>query len=186
MGLPEGANMEGFKGILNPFGAFLVFIFEKIKKEELIMATKKLIGVTFGILVISAWILGAVVQVGAETLKGRNVLTTTKYEQISVSDEPGHVLAILIREGLAFFENGEIAKMRNHSILDTTPGKDSQAINYNIFTYEDGSTVVTRTQRLLVPDKSGNFSAKTIGKIIKPESGAKTMNKLYRHIVRKY
>jgi hypothetical protein len=131
------------------------------------MATKKLMWVLFGILVISAWILGSVVQVGAETLKGRIVLTTTKYEEISVSDEPGHVLAIRIREGLAFFENGEIAKMRNHSIFDTTPGKDSQSINYNIFTFEDGSTVVTRTQRLMVPDKSGNFSAKLTGELIK-------------------
>ena len=131
------------------------------------MTTRKSIWVLFGILVIPIWILGSAIQVGAEMLKGRNVLTTTKYEEIAVSDESGHVLAILISEGLAFFENGEIAKMRNHRILDTTPGKDSQSISYNIFTFEDGSTVVTRTQRLMVPDKSGNFSAKVTGGLIK-------------------
>jgi hypothetical protein len=131
------------------------------------MATKNSMWVLFGILVISAWILGSTVQAGAETMKGRTVLTATKDERIPVNDEPRHVLGMQILEGLAFFENGEIAKVRTHSIFDTIPGKGAQAINYNIFTFEDGSTVVNRTQRLMVSDQSGNFSAKNTSEFIK-------------------
>jgi hypothetical protein len=131
------------------------------------MATKKLMCVLFGVLVISACVLGSVIQAGAETLKGRTVITATKDERIPVNDEPGHELGMQILEGLAFFENGEIAKMRTHSIFDRMPEKGAQAINYNIFTFEDGSTVVNRTQRLMVRDQSGNFSAKNTSEFIK-------------------
>ena len=131
------------------------------------MATKKSMWVLFGILVISAWVLGFAVQAGAETMKGRTATTVTKNENIPVGDEEGHVVGLQITQGLAFFENGEIAKMRAHSLLDSTTGKGSQMIVYNIFTFEDGSTIVTRNQRLMVADQSGNLSAKTTIELIK-------------------
>ena len=93
------------------------------------MATKKSMWLLFSILVISAWVLGSVIQAGAETLKCRTATTLTKDEKIAVSDEEGHVLGVQILQGLAFFENGEIAKVRTHSIFDTIPGKGAQAIN---------------------------------------------------------
>ena len=131
------------------------------------MAMKKSMWVLFGILVISAWVLGSAIQVGAETMKGKVAITVTKEETIPVNDEPGHILGIRILEGLTFFENGEIAKMRSHSVFDFIPGKGSQSINYNIWTFDDGSTIENRTQRLTVPDQSGNFSAKNTSEIIK-------------------
>jgi hypothetical protein len=131
------------------------------------MATRISIGVLFGILVISAWVLGSGIQAGAETLKGRSVMTETKDEHISVNDEPGHVLGVQITEGLATFENGEIAKIKNHNIYDIIPGKVAQAIIYTIWTFEDGSTVVTRTQRLMVSDPDGKLSAKNTTELIK-------------------
>ena len=131
------------------------------------MATKKSMWVLFGILVISAWVLGSVIQAGAETMKCRTADTATKDERIPVGDEEGHVLGLQIMEGLAFFENGEIAKVRSHAISDTIPGKGGQAIGYSIFTFEDGSTIVTRFQRLMVRDESGNLSAKNTSELIK-------------------
>ena len=53
------------------------------------MATKKSMWVLFGILVISAWIFGSVIQAGAETMKYRTALTSTKHETIPVGDEEG-------------------------------------------------------------------------------------------------
>ena len=131
------------------------------------MATRKSRWILFGILVIMVWILGAAIQVGAETLKWRTAATVTKDENISVSDEKGHILGVQILQGLAFFENGEIAKYRSHAISDTRPGKGGQAITYQIYTFEDGSTIVNRTQRLMVADESGNYSAKSTIEIIK-------------------
>jgi hypothetical protein len=131
------------------------------------MGTKKSMWVFIGILVISVWVLGSAIQAGAETLKGRLAMTVTKDESIPVNDEEGHVLGVQIQEGLTFFENGEIAKIRNYNVYDLIPGKGSQSINYNIWTFEDGSTVVNRAQRLMVPDKSGNLSTKVTSELIK-------------------
>jgi hypothetical protein len=128
------------------------------------MATKKSVWVLFGILVISAWILGSVIQAGAETMKCRIATTTTKDESVSVGDEEGHSLHLLITEGLAFFENGEIAKVIAHVLNDRISGKGGQSIGYTIYTFEDGSTIVQRFQRLLV---SGDLSAKVTGELIK-------------------
>src|SRR5271157_3509945 len=131
------------------------------------MATKKSMWVLFGVLMISAWVLGSAIQAGAETLKCRTATTATKDVRIAVSDEEGHVLGLTILQGLAFFENGEIAKLRSHAISDTIPGKGGQAITYHIYTFDDGSTFVVRKQRLMVADKSGNLDAKLTTEIIK-------------------
>jgi hypothetical protein len=127
------------------------------------MATKKSMCVLFGTLVISAWVLGSAIQARAETMKCRIATTTTKDESVPVSDEEGHSLHLLITEGLAFFENGEIAKVRSHNLSDSIPGKGPQVIGYTIYTFEDGSTIVQRFQRLMVDDKS----AKATGELIK-------------------
>ena len=119
------------------------------------MATKKSIWVLFGILVISAWVLGSAIQAGAETMKLRNAGAVTKVETIPVSDEEGHALGVQVGEGLGFFETGEIAKMRAHSLYDLIPGKGTQMIGYTIYTFDDGSTIVTRFQKLLDFDPSG-------------------------------
>jgi hypothetical protein len=131
------------------------------------MATKKSMFVLAAILVISAWGLGSVTRAGAETLKGKSVLTSTKFEQIQVNDVPGHFLGMQILEGLSFFENGEIVQVRTHSIFDFMPGKGGQAISYNTWTFEDGSTVVNRTERSMVPDKNGILSAKVTSEFLK-------------------
>ncbi len=131
------------------------------------MTTRKSMWLLFGVFIISASFLGFVTHTGAETLKGRAISTEIKGEHISVDDEPGHVLGIQITEGLASFENGEIAKIKNHVIYDFIPEKGSQAIIYTIWTFEDGSTVVSRSQRLMTSDTSGSFSGKNTTELIK-------------------
>ena len=122
------------------------------------MVTKRSIWLLFGILMISAWVLGSVMPGQAETMKCRTSGIVTKDETISVGYEEGHVLGLQITEGLAFFENGEIAAIRSHLVYDryerVVPGKSSQAIGYTIFTFEDGSTIVQRFQRLQGSDKT--------------------------------
>ena len=131
------------------------------------MATKKSIRVLFGILMISACILGSTILAGAEMMKCKNVATAIKDERIPVSDEEGHSLGVQIMEGLAFFENGEIARIRFHTIFDYIQGKGTQAIGYTIYTFEDGSTFVARFQRIMVADQSGNYSAKSTSELTK-------------------
>ena len=178
MDVPERPNMKAPGGFNIPLGPFFsVFSYlpffintneiAKTKKEETIMATKKSMWVLLGILLISAWVHGSVTQAGAAALKGRSVVTVTKDEKIPVNDEPGHALGMQILEGLTLFENGEIAKTRGHAIVDSKLGKGAQAIAYGIYTFDDGSTIVSRTQRLMVPDQSGNFTAQSTSELIK-------------------
>ncbi len=130
------------------------------------MAIKNVMWVLFGILVASAWLLGSVTWTGAETMKCKNVATATKDERIPVGDEEGHNIALQIMEGLSYCENGEIAKVRHHALIDAMK-KGGQAIGYSILTFEDGSTIVVRFQRLMVRDESGAISAKASSDIIK-------------------
>jgi len=96
-------------------------------------------------------------------MKCRTAQTVTKNETIPVSDEEGRVLGVQITQGLAFFEKGEIAKLAVHVLNDSIPRKGVQVISYYIFTFEDGSTIVTRDQPLI----SGTGSAKVTGELIK-------------------
>ena len=126
------------------------------------MATKKSMCVLFGILVISAWVLGSTVQAGAETMKGRNIQTATKRETIAVGDEEGHILGLTIMQGLAFIENGEIAKVKSQVAGDYIPQKGGQLIGYTTYTFEDGATIVLRFQRLMNPDGSATAKSEIV------------------------
>jgi hypothetical protein len=68
-------------------------------------------------------------------MKCRSAFVATKDETIPVGDEEGRLFGLNIVEGLASFENGEIAKTRSNSIFDIIPGKGAQAIVYNFFTF---------------------------------------------------
>ncbi len=131
------------------------------------MATKKAMGILSGILVISVWILGSAIQVGAETLKCKNIATATKDERIPVGDQQGYMIGLQIMEGLAYCENGEIPKVRHHAVWDFEPGKGTQAMGYTIYTFEDGSTVVIKFQRLVSVGQSGALNATATSDVIK-------------------
>jgi 4-carboxymuconolactone decarboxylase len=131
------------------------------------MTIKKSVWVLFGILLISAWVLGSAIQAGAETMKCKSVQTTTKIERMEVGDEKGHLLALQRMEGLAYCENGEIAKMRSDNVSDFVPGKGVEALGYTFFTFEDGATIIVRFQRSVAFGQSAIGSAKASSEIIK-------------------
>ena len=123
--------------------------------------------VIVSIVVIGILFLGSVTGAGAETMKCRMVITETMDKRIPVVDQEGHVLGVHILEGLAFFERGEIAKVKIESVYDEIMGKTTQTIGYNIYTFEDGSTIMGRFQRLAVVDASGNLSYKGSTEFVK-------------------
>ena len=131
------------------------------------MTTKKSLWVFFGILVMSAWVLGLALQAGAETMKCKSIQTTTKMERMEVGDEKGHLLSLQRMEGLAYCENGEIAKMRSDNVNDFVPGKGVEALGYTFFTFEDGATIIVRFQRSVAFGQSAIGSAKSSSEIIK-------------------
>jgi hypothetical protein len=128
-----------------PLGAFLVFMFKKIKKEETIMATKKSMWVLFGILVISAWVLGSAIQAGAETMNYKFYTWVIKYEIVPVGDVEGHTVGFGMRGSFLVFENGEVAT--SNVVLTTDLIKGSGPfMQYVTIKFEDGSTIMVKSQ----------------------------------------
>ena len=130
------------------------------------MITKKSMCVLFGVLVISAWALGSAIQAGAETLKCKHSQTNTKIESMEVGDEEGHFIGVQRMEGLAYCENGEIARVRTDSTFDFVRGKGTQSLGYTFLTFDDNSTIIVKFQRSVVYE-GGASSAKASSEIIK-------------------
>ena len=131
------------------------------------MIIRKFIWIFIGILVIMAWLLGFIIEAQAETMKCKVARVVTKVETMPVGDEEGHILMMLISEGLAFFENGDIANFKSPAVADRMTGKVSQSIGYTFFTFEDGSSIIGRFQFSSIADQSGKMSTKSVGEIIK-------------------
>ena len=72
------------------------------------MTTKKSIWVLFGILVISAWVLGSAIQAGAETMNFKAYSVVVKVEVAPIGDVEDHVMGLQTRRGFSLFENGEV------------------------------------------------------------------------------
>lgn len=121
------------------------------------MATKKSMWILFGILALSAWVLGSAILAGAETMKCRTSGILVKNEAIPIPDVDGHRISLGLREGLAFFEGGEVAAFKASSTSDTIAGKEGRSQGYLLFSFVDGSTVITSFRQASKPDPEGIF-----------------------------
>ncbi|MGZ3534319.1 MAG: hypothetical protein ACXU9K_03760 [Thermodesulfobacteriota bacterium] len=109
------------------------------------MATKKLIGVLFGILAISAWVLGSANQAGAETLNYKIYTYGIKQEIIPIGDVEGHTVGFDVRRGFYVFENGEVAIVNQVASSEAVKG-GSSILLYTTVTFPDDSTIITKGQ----------------------------------------
>jgi hypothetical protein len=133
------------------------------------MATKKSMWIIFSILVISAWVLGSAIQAGAETMKCKTSGNSDKREAAQIPDVEGHTININLREGVAFFENGEVASLKSYSTWDGISGKKGRAQGYAVYTFIDGSTIIISFLQLLEADQEGKlaYNTKSTGEILK-------------------
>jgi len=109
------------------------------------MATKKLMAVLFGVLVISAWVLGSANQAGAETLNFKTYTYGIKQETIPIGDVEDHLLIFNVRGGFWVFENGEVATSNLVAQIDEIKGAAS-LVMYNTLTFPDRSIIIIKTQ----------------------------------------
>ena len=131
------------------------------------MATKKLMFVLFGILSISAWILGSVIQAGAETLKFKSYTYVTKAEIVPVGDVNGHAVGLTTRRAFLVFENGEVATQSSVSTSDAIKGSGS-SVTYQTITFSDGSTIIIKSEGIVTGTAPGAYtSIKMTREIIK-------------------
>jgi hypothetical protein len=109
------------------------------------MAKRKSIWVLFGILVITAWVLGSAIQAGAETMNFKFYTWVIKGETIPVGDVEGHSVWFLQRGAFRVFENGEVATATAVVTGDFIKGS-GPFTQYVTLTFGDGSTIIIRSQ----------------------------------------
>jgi len=119
----------------------------------------------FAVIILAAFTIA--VQARAETLKGRNVLHYVKVEVIQVGDVPGHVIGVAEGRGLTFDDiKKEVGTFSNQVMFDLTNGSGTHW-GYEMRTYEDGSTTVTRIQGTTTAGEGGTSSFKGTSTFIK-------------------
>ncbi len=72
------------------------------------MTTKKFMWVLVSAF-IAIWLLGSVSQTMAETRKGKTFHYTSKVEMVPIPDTEGHMIGMIVREGVNTYEDGEQA-----------------------------------------------------------------------------
>ena len=97
------------------------------------------------IFVMSIWPLGSVPQATAETLNYRIFVHATKAESFPIADVEGHLIGVVVREGIIIFENGELGWVKRIQINDLIKGAGTFNM-YSTFTFQDGSTFITRSK----------------------------------------
>jgi hypothetical protein len=125
------------------------------------MPTKKSIWVLFGILVISAWVLGSAIQAGAETMNYKFYTWVNKAERVPVGDVEEHIVLSMVRGAFYVFENGEVATIDHVSTGDFIKGSGA-FMQYVTIKFEDGSTIIIKGQ-----GKLGGTAADWTSEIIK-------------------
>lgn len=118
------------------------------------MVTRKPILVLFLILVISAWFLGSATQAGAETWNYKAYSWVVKGDMYPVGDKEAHAVGSTLRGTFYAFENGEVATATVVGTFDFTKGK-GPFVNYVNMNFEDGSSIMIKTQATFGGGSSG-------------------------------
>ena len=105
---------------------------------------------------IIALLLMPATQVGAKTMKFRNVGHIAKAEIIEVGDVEGHYIGAYERKGLAFQDKGEIAIQFCKGTFDSSGGITSYQ-GHSILHFEDGATVSMKYQGKSKPAPGGKM-----------------------------
>ena len=121
------------------------------------------------ILIIAVWLLVVVTQAGGETMKARSSNNMVKIEAIPIGDVDAHHIGVGTRDGLAFFESGEVATLKSFNTWDLFGGKGGLVQGYSLFTFVDGSTIITTLRQEFEPDLDGKFTwnISSTGQIVK-------------------
>lgn len=99
-----------------------------------------------GFFLIVALILVPAAQAGKKTMKYKLTGPITRLEVIPVPDVKGHAIGVLERRGLAIYENGEVAAYHTRATFDAIKGKGGSFKGYSLYTFSDGSTIMSKYQ----------------------------------------
>lgn len=109
------------------------------------MPTKKSTWFLFGILVIPVLVLGFAIQAGAEIMNYKGYSWVVKGDMYPVGDKEGHAVGSMVRGTFYTFDNGEVATATVVGTFDFIKGA-GPFTNYVTMNFEDGSTIMIKTQ----------------------------------------
>ena len=124
------------------------------------MVTKKSKWVLFGVLLISAWVLGPTIEARAETMNYKYYTWVIKSENVPISDMDGHAVSLVMRGGFFVFENGEVATANQVATLDYIKGA-GPFMSYVTINFVDGSTIIIKNQGTMVGTSTASPSLVT-------------------------
>jgi hypothetical protein len=106
---------------------------------------KKTSWLIVSLFVISVGFLCSIPQAMAETLSYKFLTPVTLRQVVQVGDVPSHWVGIMVREGSAALETGEMAWGKGVMTFDVIKG-GGPFILYSTLTFQDGSTIITQTK----------------------------------------
>ena len=128
---------------------------------------KKSSWVLVGLFVILVGLLCSVPPAMSETLSYKFFMPVTQREMIPIGDVEGHGVGLLVRQGAVFLENGEMGWGKAVVIFDMIKGA-GPFDQYSTLTFQDGSTIITRTKGTAEATPTGvSTAAQWTGEIIK-------------------
>jgi len=128
---------------------------------------KKSRRVLIALLVISVGLLCFVPQAIAETLSVKSFLHVTQSQNVQIGDAADHWVALVVREGAAALETGEMAWAKGVVTFDVIDGGGPWTL-YTTLTFQDGSTIITVSKGVSEKHSaSGHQDQKRTGEIIK-------------------
>ena len=108
------------------------------------MTTKKFMWVLLSVF-IAIWVLGSISQTMAETRKGKTFHYTAKVEMVAIPNTEGHVVGMIVREGVNTYEDGEQGWNKTIIIWDGVKNVGN-FFQYTMVTFQDGSTTISYTK----------------------------------------
>jgi hypothetical protein len=106
------------------------------------------------ILGIVIWVLDSVPQATAETLNFKSFNHVTKQETVPIPDVEGHIFRLQVREGVAVFENGELAWHKSTYFYNYVKGA-GPGESYGTYTFLDGSTITSHSIGVIEATSAG-------------------------------
>lgn len=123
---------------------------------------KKSRWVLITLLVISIGLLCSVPQAMAETLNYKVFLHVTQSQMVQIGDVASHWVALMVREGAAALETGEMAWAKGVQTYDVIDGGGPYAL-YMTLTFQDGSTIISLSKGISEKHLASGHPAETKG-----------------------
>ena len=129
---------------------------------------KKSSWVLIALFVISVGLLCSVPQAIAETLSFKSFLHVTQSQNVQIGDVGNHWVALVVREGAAALETGEMAWAKGVLTFDVIDGGGPWTL-YTILTFQDGSTITILSKGISEKHGASGHSpeSKRVAEIIK-------------------